>query len=268
MLIAIWPSTYRAARAANLSWEEIDTLCQEGVALAFVRFDPSRGASIGTAISWNIRAVVGRAVSQARTTTSSLENVSAEIDHRAKRTLGYDCNDECLSTKKALSSDFPHTIHNNSNNDLSQYLTIANLTPKERNVLVLRFGLTDETPLSISSIGFAMGLSPERIRQLQERAIRKIRRALGLDIDWAIATRSRILAYLSTLKSGAFKAEICKRTGATTWQFREVISRLLKDGHVTRERMEVNRGRWRIVYSLRATNLVFEPSRSRESSSR
>ena len=66
LLISTWPAAYRAARAARLSDEEIDSICLEGVALAFARYDPTRGASIGTAVVWGIRASIGNAVRHAK----------------------------------------------------------------------------------------------------------------------------------------------------------------------------------------------------------
>jgi hypothetical protein len=111
-----------------------------------------------------------------------------------------------------------------------------------------------------------MGLSNERIRQLQEKAIRKIRKAIGLDADWHITARTRILAHLSSLpyptpenacisgskvQTAASKAAICKRARVTRWQFREVIQQLLQAGQVIRERVEVSRERWGFVFRLR-----------------
>jgi RNA polymerase sigma factor (sigma-70 family) len=263
LLISIWPSTYRAARAAKLSEEEIDALCLEGVALAFVRYDPKRGASIGTAITWSIRASVGNAVRRARKESLHCEYNSTSFESRTDRYLDYS-DDDAVSAKGIIAAKSSSTMEDELNEEIAHYLALANLTSKERYILTLRFGLSKGTPLSAAEIGFAMGLSTERVRQLREKAIRKIRKAVGLDIDWHITARTRIMAYLSSLpnedasqvrsRAAASKAEICKRARVTTWQFREVMPRLLQDGLVKRERVEVSRERWGIIFRVRESN--------------
>lgn len=49
------------------------------------------------------------------------------------------------------------------------------LTPQEKKVIALRFGLDDGIRRSLDSIGQQMGVSRERIRQIEEAAKRKIR---------------------------------------------------------------------------------------------
>ncbi|NEO98420.1 MAG: RNA polymerase sigma factor, RpoD/SigA family [Symploca sp. SIO2E9] len=53
---------------------------------------------------------------------------------------------------------------------------MANLTPQQREVLALRFGLQDGQPLTLSKIGERLNLSRERVRQIEREAISKLRR--------------------------------------------------------------------------------------------
>lgn len=53
---------------------------------------------------------------------------------------------------------------------------MANLTPQQREVLGLRFGLQDGQPLTLSKIGERLNLSRERVRQIEREAISKLRR--------------------------------------------------------------------------------------------
>jgi RNA polymerase nonessential primary-like sigma factor len=50
------------------------------------------------------------------------------------------------------------------------------LTPRQREVLMLRFGFQNNKPLSLAEIGELLGLSRERIRQLEQQAVQKLKR--------------------------------------------------------------------------------------------
>jgi RNA polymerase primary sigma factor len=54
---------------------------------------------------------------------------------------------------------------------------LAELPERERNVLELRFGLIDDQPKTLREIGEEMGLSRERVRQIESRALNKLRRS-------------------------------------------------------------------------------------------
>ena len=60
---------------------------------------------------------------------------------------------------------------------LARYL--APLTPRERGILSLRYGLGADREHSYAEIGRRYGLSRERIRQLEGEIVRKLRRAQG-----------------------------------------------------------------------------------------
>jgi RNA polymerase primary sigma factor len=53
---------------------------------------------------------------------------------------------------------------------------VAELDEKERQVISMRFGLDGEDPRTLQEIGEAMGLSRERIRQIESKAKEKLRR--------------------------------------------------------------------------------------------
>jgi RNA polymerase primary sigma factor len=50
------------------------------------------------------------------------------------------------------------------------------LTEVERRVITLRFGLNDEDTLTLESIGKRFGVTRERIRQIEAKAIDKLRK--------------------------------------------------------------------------------------------
>lgn len=52
---------------------------------------------------------------------------------------------------------------------------LAMLTQREQRILSLRFGLEDDTPRSLEEVGEHFGVTRERIRQIQELALKKLR---------------------------------------------------------------------------------------------
>lgn len=56
------------------------------------------------------------------------------------------------------------------------YDLMSELTPQQREVLFLRFGLEDGKELSLAKIGQRMNLSRERVRQLEHQALAQLRR--------------------------------------------------------------------------------------------
>jgi RNA polymerase primary sigma factor len=52
---------------------------------------------------------------------------------------------------------------------------LATLDQRESTILALRFGLTDGTQRTLEEIGGRLGVTRERIRQIQEQALRKLR---------------------------------------------------------------------------------------------
>jgi len=49
------------------------------------------------------------------------------------------------------------------------------LTPREALVIKLRYGLTDDTEYTLAEIGRQLGISRERVRQIEDEALRKLR---------------------------------------------------------------------------------------------
>jgi len=54
---------------------------------------------------------------------------------------------------------------------------LADLSAREREILKLRFGLDDGIPRSLAWIGKRMGVTRERVRQIESRGLKKLRRS-------------------------------------------------------------------------------------------
>jgi RNA polymerase nonessential primary-like sigma factor len=72
--------------------------------------------------------------------------------------------------------------------DLQQLL--ADLTSRERDVILMRYGLGDGHPYSLAEIGRALELSRERVRQIEAKALQKLRQP---------KRRNRVRDYLESL---------------------------------------------------------------------
>jgi len=53
--------------------------------------------------------------------------------------------------------------------------TLESLTPRERRIIELRFGLGNEYSRTLAEVGTELGLTKERIRQIEKEALAKLR---------------------------------------------------------------------------------------------
>ena len=63
--------------------------------------------------------------------------------------------------------------------DLSEIAELlAQLDPREADIMVLRFGLNGESPLTLEEVGVHFKLTRERVRQIEVRAFEKLQKAM------------------------------------------------------------------------------------------
>lgn len=78
-----------------------------------------------------------------------------------------------LLEDKGLSPE-DYTAHSSLQVDLEKLM--ADLTPQQKEVISLRFGLDNGQPLTLAKIGVRLNISRERVRQIEREAIAKLRK--------------------------------------------------------------------------------------------
>lgn len=75
------------------------------------------------------------------------------------------------------STDTPRTDMNLINESLKQEVerSLHGLSEREREVLILFFGIGDNQPYTLEEIGMKFNLTRERVRQIKEKALRRLR---------------------------------------------------------------------------------------------
>jgi RNA polymerase primary sigma factor len=58
-------------------------------------------------------------------------------------------------------------------------IVLAMLNPREADIIRLRFGLEGRDPLTLEQVGAKIGVTRERVRQLQEQALRQLRKEMA-----------------------------------------------------------------------------------------
>ncbi|MDP9352504.1 MAG: sigma-70 family RNA polymerase sigma factor [Chloroflexota bacterium] len=95
-------------------------------------------------------------------------SLEAPISSEAETSLGEFLPSEGIGTEESAVEEVLRT-------ELEQVLTEA-LTQREKRVLQLRFGLGDGHVYSLEQVGREMGVTRERIRQIEKEALEKLRR--------------------------------------------------------------------------------------------
>lgn len=132
-----------------------------------------------------------RSLSQQLGRVASLEEVAEHLDltpERVRECLSYSHQTLSLDIRLGKDNDTQLTdllaSDNESPEDVAIQLSLRteiekllnDLSPRQQEVLVLRFGLQNQKPLSFGEIGGLLGLSRERIRQLEKQALQKLKR--------------------------------------------------------------------------------------------
>ncbi len=94
-------------------------------------------------------------------------SLETPVGEEEESTLAEFIEDDVTPTPSSLAS---HTLLGERMDDV-----LASLTPREARVLRLRYGLEDGEDYTLEQVGEKLGLTRERIRQIQAQALRRLR---------------------------------------------------------------------------------------------
>jgi RNA polymerase primary sigma factor len=126
---------------------------------AVEKFDFSRGFKFSTYASWAVMKNFARARAEAtsrrgRFVTSQEETLEHAADHR--------------SAERELETAYSH-------DQRAVYEMLGKLDHRERRIMVGRYGIGGASELTLAQLGKELGITKERVRQLESRAHEKLR---------------------------------------------------------------------------------------------
>ena len=80
---------------------------------------------------------------------------------------------DVMGSKDSLPSPESNLVLESLRSDIRQ--SLKTLTPRESQVVSMFYGLEDKMPLSLEEIGDRFDLTRERVRQIKEKAIRRLK---------------------------------------------------------------------------------------------
>ena len=162
-----------------------------GLTKAVERFDPEKGAKLSSYAAWWIKQSIKRALANQSKTVRLPVHMVQKIAHmrsiarRMAEELGREPTKDELSEETGIPRRKLSALMQASQRTTSldapladgEGTTYADVIGDER-AIDARFGLNGKRPMNLEEIGRDFGLTRERIRQLQNKALDKMRRAL------------------------------------------------------------------------------------------
>ena len=179
-------------RHARIGLDDLIAEGNLGLIEAAARFDPGRGVRFASYASWWIRKFLIQAIDRQAHQTTSPARGSSEPDPepegpmpKRERILSFDDFMQTSGDRHVLeriasgASVDPRDVV--LERQLAQALTgiLPRMPELERRILAAHYGLAGESPRTLQQIGKELGLTRERVRQIEQRAIARARRLLS-----------------------------------------------------------------------------------------
>ena len=132
-----------------------------------------------------------RQLAQAKGRTATISELAKELDLTPKQVRDYleksrqpisldvrvgDNNDTELGDMLEDSGQSPEDYATSSSLKRDLEKMMSDLTPQQKEVICLRFGLADGKPMTLAKIGECLSISRERVRQIEREALSKLRK--------------------------------------------------------------------------------------------
>lgn len=175
----MYPRMVRALMSHGHTKDDIEQLALQGVCHAASKFDPSKGFMFSTYAPHWIKSVLGHTIGAAMVARrrGKTRTVSGDFEDRAGQPL-WDTEGVSVVPEQELDPEWRcHQAY--AREKLKDGMRV--LSPKYKRILAMRYGLEDGEDRTLLQVGCEMGLSRERIRQIEKKAIERLRDALALD---------------------------------------------------------------------------------------
>ncbi len=107
-----------------------------------------------------------------------VERVAATSSSSLNAPISIDGNAELMDLIEDVNLKLPHDkiLERQKYSHIEKFLRFLN--PREKTILIMRFGLYDSEPYTLEVVAKKFGITRERVRQIEEGALKKIRKQL------------------------------------------------------------------------------------------
>lgn len=162
--------------------EDLITEGNLGLMHAAKKFNPNNGTKFSTYAAWWIKAYIQKAIREVSTGIKFPATKFNEMKDEKWKIISLDKTISNETDETTLASFFkdsrihnPETEYINQESELQVYKFLSILNKKEQVVLIKRYGLDGNPPMSLSEVGELMGFCKERVRQLEKKALTQIK---------------------------------------------------------------------------------------------